>query len=105
MPILNITNENFETQVLQNEKTVLLDFWATWCGPCRMISPIVDEIAKENPQICVGKVNVDDEPALAQAFQISSIPTLVVLRGGKIMQQSVGLLSKSELLALLEVTK
>ena len=96
-----ITAENFSTEVLANEKTVLLDFWASWCGPCRMVGPVIDEIAEENPDIFVGKINVDDQPALAEKFGIMSIPTLVVMKGGKIIEQSVGALPKDSILALI----
>lgn len=102
MSVIKITKENFESEVLQSQKTVLLDFWATWCGPCRMVSPIVDEVAEENPQYRIGKVNVDEEPALAQAFHITSIPTLVVLEKGAVARQVVGVRSKAEILKLLE---
>ena len=83
MSVLELTLENFEAEVLQSDKPVLIDFWATWCGPCRMMAPVVDEFAAENPDIKVGKVNVDDHPQLAGAFGIESIPTLVAIRDGK----------------------
>lgn len=101
MSVLNITKENFE-QVKNSEKTVLLDFFADWCGPCRMVSPIVDEIAEENPQYLVGKINVDAEPELASAFGVSTIPTLVVMKEGKIVNQSAGARPKVQILALLD---
>ena len=81
---------------------MLLDFWASWCGPCRMVSPLVDEIAAERPDIAVGKVNVDEQPELAGKFGVASIPTLVVLRGGRIVKQSVGAMPKARILALLD---
>lgn len=101
MSVLKVNNENFES-VKNSEKTVLLDFYADWCGPCRMVSPIVDQIAEENPQYLVGKINVDDAPELAQAFGVSSIPTLVVLKNGEVVNKSVGARPKPQILALLE---
>ena len=101
MSVLSITKENFE-QVKNSEKTVLLDFFADWCGPCRMVSPIVDEIAEENPQYLVGKINVDDQPELASAFGVSTIPTLVVMKEGKIVNQTAGARPKAQILALLD---
>lgn len=96
-----ITANNFEKEVLNSEKTVLLDFWASWCGPCRMVSPIVDEIAEEFDNICVGKINVDEEPVLANAFSVQSIPMLVVMKDGKIVNQAVGYMPKEKILELL----
>lgn len=101
MALITINKDNFESTVLKSEKTVLLDFWASWCGPCRMLSPVIDEIANEEPSILVGKVNVDEEGELAQAFRIVSIPTLVVMKDGKIADQSVGVRSKSEILEMI----
>ena len=101
MSVLNITKDNFKSQVLENPKPVLLDFWASWCGPCRMVSPVVDEIARENPQIAVGKINVDEQPELAAAFQVMSIPTLVVMKEGKVVQQAVGARPKQQILSML----
>ena len=102
MAELTITSQNFEELVLKNEKPVLLDFWATWCGPCQMIAPVVAEIAEENPDIAVGKVNVDEELQLAQAFGLSSIPTLIVFKNGVNVNTVVGLRSKEQILALLK---
>ena len=102
MSVLTGTQENFESEILKSEKTVLLDFWATWCGPCRMVSPIVDEIAEECPQYKVGKVNVDEQSALAAAFRIESIPTLIVIKSGKITDMAVGVKSKQDILNMLE---
>ena len=101
MSVLHITKDNFQEQVLRSEKPVLLDFWATWCGPCRMVSPIVDEIAEERCDIRVGKINVDEQPELAGQFQIISIPTLVVVKDGRIANQAVGARPKAQILAML----
>jgi len=101
MPVISVNKDNFN-QIKESEKCVLLDFYADWCGPCRMVSPIVEEIAEEYPQYVVGKVNVDEEIELAQAFGVASIPTLVVLKGGKIINQSVGASPKEQILAMLE---
>ena len=101
MEVLTITKENFESEVLQSDKPVLLDFWAVWCGPCRMVSPIVDEIANERDDIKVGKINVDEQSELAQQFGVLSIPTLVVMKNGAIANKVVGALPKDEILALL----
>ena len=99
---VSIVNKNNFEQVKSSEKTVLLDFYADWCGPCRMVSPLVDEIAEENPQYLVGKINVDNEPELAKAFGVVSIPTLVVMRNGKIVNQSVGARPKPQILDMLK---
>ena len=101
MAVIEITKENFESKVLNEKKPVLLDFFAVWCGPCQMLSPIVDEIGEEKSDIVVGKINVDDQPELANAFGVSSIPTLVVMKDGKEAARSVGLRSKEQVLALL----
>lgn len=102
MSAIVITKENFENEVLKSEKTVLLDFWASWCGPCRMVSPIVDEIAKEYPEYMVGKVNVDEQPELAAAFEVMSIPSLFVLKDGKVVNTSVGAKPKAQILDMLK---
>ncbi len=101
MSVIKISNENFESEVLRTEKTVLLDFYADWCGPCRMIGPIVHEIAEERGDVKVGKINVDEEPALAEKFGVFSIPTLVVIKDGKIVNQAVGVRPKEAILAML----
>lgn len=101
MAVIVINKDNFQKEVIESEKTVLLDFWASWCGPCRMLSPIVDEIAEENPDIKVGKVNVDEEQELAAQFNVMSIPSLFVMKNGKVSNQSVGVIPKNEILELL----
>lgn len=101
MSVITITKENFDQQVLQNTKPVLLDFWASWCGPCRMLSPVVDEIAQENDAIAVGKVNVDEQPELATQFGVMSIPTLMVFKDGKAANTSVGVVPKAKILSML----
>ena len=102
MALLNITADNFKKEVLDSEKTVLLDFWATWCGPCQMIAPTIHEIADERGDITVGKVNVDEQPGLAEAFSIVSIPTLVVIKNGKTIAQASGVRPKDAILKMLE---
>ena len=101
MAELTITNQNFEELVLKSEKPVLLDFWATWCGPCQMIAPTIHEISEERDDIVVGKVNVDEEMQLAMQFGITSIPTLLVFKEGKLVNQGVGLLPKASVLKLI----
>ena len=101
MSVMHITNENFEKEVLQSEKTVLLDFWASWCGPCRMVSPILDQIAEERPDIKVCKVNVDEEPGLAGQYNVMSIPTLMVVKNGTVVKESAGARPKAQILAML----
>ena len=101
MTAMQITRNNFHDEVLQSDKKVLLDFWAPWCGPCRMVSPMIDEIAAERTDIKVGKVNVDQEPELAQRFGVMSIPTLIVMQNGKIVNQSMGAKPKASILSML----
>lgn len=101
MSVVSVNQNNFNS-VKSSEKPVLLDFYADWCGPCRMVSPLVDEIAEENPQYLVGKINVDQEPELAQAFGVTSIPMLIVMKNGRIVQKSVGAKPKPQILAMLE---
>lgn len=101
MSVMKITSENFEQEVLKSEKIVLLDFFATWCGPCRMVGPIIDQIAEENADIKVGKIDVDQDGDLAAQFQIFSIPTLIVMKNGELVEKAVGARSKEEILAML----
>lgn len=101
MSVITVNRVNFREEVLNSERPVLLDFWADWCGPCRMVSPIVDEIAAERGDVKVGKVNVDEQPELAAQFGVMSIPTLVVMKGGRIVNQAVGARPKEQILALL----
>lgn len=103
MAVTVITKENFEEEVIRSDKPVLLDFWASWCGPCRMLSPVVDEVAEETPSIKVGKVNVDEQEELARQFGVMSIPTLVVMKDGKAVRQSVGVIPKAKVLDLIKV--
>ena len=101
MSAININKDNFISEVLNAEEPVLLDFWAPWCGPCRMVVPIVEEIAAERSDIKVGKVNVDEQPELASRFGVMSIPTLVVMHNGKIANQAIGARSKRDILAMI----
>ncbi len=101
MAYINITAANFEAEVLNSDKKVLLDFWAPWCGPCKMVAPIVEEIAAEHDDIVLGKVNVDEEMALAVQFKIASIPTLLVFEGGKQVNKAIGYMPKEGILKLL----
>lgn len=101
MSVLSVNKDNFDL-VKNSDKPVLLDFYAYWCGPCRMVSPLVDQIAEENPQYLVGKINVDNEPELAQEFGVMSIPMLVVMKDGEVVNKSVGARPKPQILAMLE---
>lgn len=105
MAVVEITKDNFESEVLKSDKIVLLDFWASWCGPCRMVSPIVDEIAEEMPEIKVGKINVDEEGELAIKFQVMSIPSLFVFKNGQVASQSVGAKPKNQIIEMIEKAK
>lgn len=101
MKAMNISRENFQNEVMKADRPVLLDFWAPWCGPCRMVIPIIEEIANERADIKVGKINVDEQPELASAFGVMSIPTLVVMKDGKVVNQSMGARPKKDILAML----
>ncbi|MFV0517528.1 MAG: thioredoxin [Aminipila sp.] len=102
MSALTVTKDNFQTEVIESDKPVLIDFWASWCGPCKMVSPIVDEIAAEVTAAKVCKVNVDEQPELASAFKIMSIPTLAVLKEGKVVEMAVGARPKKDIINMLE---
>lgn len=101
MSVLHINKNNFQSEVLESDRPVLLDFWASWCGPCRMVAPIIEEIAAENDRFKVGKIDVDAEPELAAKFRIMSIPTLVVMQDGKIVNQAVGARAKGDILSMI----
>ena len=103
MSVLKITKDNFETEVLKSDKPVLLDFWASWCGPCKMVAPIIEEVADETGNSAIiGKVNVDEEPELAQVFKVMSIPTLAVMKYGKVVKSVVGVQSKQAILSMIQ---
>ena len=101
MSVINITRNNFQNEIINSDKPVLLDFWAPWCGPCRMVGPILEEIARERSDIKIGKINVDEQPELASQFRVMSIPTLIVIKDGKIVNQSMGAKPKNAILAML----
>ena len=101
MSAMNLNHENFHQEVMESDKPVLLDFWAPWCGPCRMVVPIIDQIAAEHPELKVGKINVDEETELAQQFRVMSIPALFVLKDGKVVNQSVGAKSMEQILDMI----
>ncbi len=101
MSTITITKDNFQKEVLESAQPVLLDFWASWCGPCRMVSPIVDEIAKEKPDVKVCKINIDEQQELAAAFNVMSIPTLMVMKEGKVVNQAIGARPKAQIVSML----
>ena len=101
MSVLTITKNNFQEEVIRSEKPVLLDFWASWCGPCRMVAPVLEEIANERSDVKVCKINVDEEPELAGRYNVMSIPTLLVVKEGQVVNQAVGARPKSQILSLL----
>lgn len=102
MALIHITKDNFNKEVMETEKVVLLDFWATWCGPCQMIAPILDEIAEECPDITVGKIDVDKEQDLAMSFGITSIPTLIVIKNGKAVDKAIGMRAKNQIIEMID---
>lgn len=102
MSVINLSKDNYEKEVMQSEKPVIIDFWASWCGPCKMMSPIIDEIAEENDELKVCKVNIDEEQELAKQFNIMSIPTIVVIQNGKVVEQSVGVTDKERVLKMIK---
>ncbi len=102
MSVITITQENFEQEVLQSDKPVLIDFWAPWCGPCRMVSPVVEEIANEHPEIKVGKINVDEQSELARRYRIMSIPSLYVFKNGEVANKTIGAVPKANILGMLQ---
>jgi len=102
MALVHITKDNFNKEVMETEKVVLLDFWATWCGPCQMIAPILNEVAEECPDITVGKIDVDEEQELAMSFGITSIPTLIVIKNGKAVDKAIGMRAKNQILEMID---
>lgn len=102
MSAVKVDREIFENQILKSEKTVLLDFYADWCGPCKMVSPIVDQIAVEHPEFLVGKINVDEQPELAATFKVMSIPSLFVMKNGAVFDKIIGAASKAKILGMLQ---
>ena len=102
MALIHITKENFNKEVMEAENLVLLDFWATWCGPCQMIAPILEEVAEECPDVTVGKIDVDEEQELAMSFGITSIPTLILIKNGKAVDKAVGLRAKNQIIEMID---
>ncbi len=102
MALVHITKDNFSKEVMETEKVVLLDFWATWCGPCQMIAPILGEVAEECPDITVGKIDVDEEQELAMSFGITSIPTLIVIKNGKAVDKAIGMRAKNQIIEMID---
>lgn len=102
MAVLTITKDNFESEVLKSEKPVLIDFWAAWCGPCKMVNPVIDEIAEERDDILVGKINIDEQMELAQKYGVMSIPTMIVFKNGEVANKNVGAIPKENILAMLD---
>lgn len=102
MALVHITKDNFNKEVMESEKVVLLDFWATWCGPCQMIAPILNEVAEECPDITVGKIDVDEEQELAMSFGITSIPTLIVIKNGKAVDKAIGMRAKNQIMEMID---
>ena len=102
MALVHITKDNFNKEVMETEKVVLLDFWATWCGPCQTIAPILNEVAEECPDITVGKIDVDEEQELAMSFGITSIPTLIVMKNGKAVDKAIGMRAKNQIIEMID---
>ena len=103
MKVTEVNKNNFQTEVLESDKPVLLDFWASWCGPCRAVAPVIDEIAQENPEIKVCKVNIDEEKDLANEYGVMSIPTFLVIKDGKVVNQAVGVKPKKQITQMLSI--
>ena len=105
MSIINLTKDSYHNEVMETEKVVVIDFWATWCGPCKMMAPVVEEVAKDYPDVKVCKVNVDEEPELSNAFKIVSIPTIVVIKNGEIIYSVVGYRPKEDIEKIIKLVK
>lgn len=105
MRIINLTKDSYHNEVMETEKVVVIDFWATWCGPCKMMAPVVEEVAKDYPDVKVCKVNVDEEPELSNAFKIVSIPTIVVIKNGEIIDSVVGYRPKEDIEKIIKLVK